>query len=120
VEPNRPIPTVERAAPTTTQPEKRTDGQPSQQFGVWRGRGRGRIPPVRQSTRISVPSNRYPAEEWTKSNPTKPESPYRMFMFHHSVYCCCFFLHRIKRQSLPRSTRRDAPSKKKGIEKDML
>jgi hypothetical protein len=66
VEPIRPIPTIERAAPTTTQPEKRTDGQPSQQVGVGRGRGRGRIPPIRQSTRISVPSNRYPAEEWTK------------------------------------------------------
>jgi hypothetical protein len=66
VEPIRPIPPIERAAPTTTQPEKRTDGQPGQQVGVGRGRGRGRIPPIRQSTRISVPSNRYPAEEWTK------------------------------------------------------
>ncbi|XP_045028529.1 uncharacterized protein LOC123471354 [Daphnia magna] len=60
VEPIQPAPATERAAPiTTAKPEKRTDGQQGQKVEVGCGRERGRIPPTRQSTRISLPSNRY-------------------------------------------------------------
>jgi hypothetical protein len=56
-----------------------------------------------------------------ESNPTKPESPYRIFMFHHSVYCFVFFFFIVLSANpspeVPEGTRLQ---KKKGIEKDML